>query len=340
MATRQLPRRLLVVFLVLPCLMFAQVSIKEKVEIQPKLKSSQRIASSSASDLAYIRIADRPNDIFQAIIIQRPCSLIIDGTMWSAEPIHDGLCIGGYAPPMNYDFDRCGDAISCTLTSGYSCGGYINVNASSTQSSTTAHIHVDGVYNCMAAHPIPVYFDVYVQVIPHDDQLGSVGLSANPTRLVSINHAAQSSELGVDMFTEQGGYFQYCGTTGYTLSIENPIDGVTLVSNDGLNTSGTSLQGTCSFPGSALATLQWDGRDIPNGEDTVNLRLEILGMTVTQSVTLRQSSLDHYIFSVSPDTMEYENEAMLSAVAVDKDNNEVEIPWNTEISLTATPFDC
>ena len=40
MATRQLPRRLLVVLLVIPCLLFAQVTIKEKVEIQPALKDT------------------------------------------------------------------------------------------------------------------------------------------------------------------------------------------------------------------------------------------------------------------------------------------------------------
>ena len=311
---------------------FAQVHIKERVEIKPKKISGRTSQNVNAREFPCLSVTWMPQPYAQGtgITVLAPCSLQISGTYHidGNANICDVLSLDGYAlvGTVNENLG-CDQSLLIDMLSGCPCGGYPTVNPAISQTNTSITGYVDAQWCCIYPRFVHVTWSFQVIAIPFASlSVDSMTTSNYPSTIEACDLNTYTSDVCAYLVNTSGPPFQYCGTVPMQFTIENPIPGLSL------NGNGTTAI-TGDIGGSGSVNLCWDGSDLPSDEYNVKVLAESSGFSAEQQVTLKKVPPCYFSVVPASATISMGQTDVLTITAMDHKGNEVRFDGNKLVTL-------
>jgi hypothetical protein len=308
------------VFLVfLPGLLAAQVTIKERVEINPITK---------------IVAAVNPGNLYcfgEGLKIMRPCKIVGTGYLSNDPPNTVWLSMGA-AGGLNITNTTDSVVVGCQ---GFGIGLY----------SAWCTVFLDEYREVITGNDARVEFNGHCFSTPFS---GHVELHATPlyddphftiwaTPTTIDAYIDTFATIGSQVADNAGNAFCCCEPMTVFFTIENPMPYIYLREIGDPGKRGDTLSEPAGFAwGKAYAFLFCDRQNLPDGDIDVmaRVRAEIFGLSVMQEVQIKRI-LPHH-FSIEAEREPYATESVpIHVIARDESNREIDLDPGVSITLSA-----
>jgi hypothetical protein len=309
-----------VMLLLLPEALTAQITIKTRVEIQPKAKIAAEVNSGT------------PGCFGDGLKILRPCKVVATGTLSNDPPTSVTIWLS--TAYTEFNITNTTDSLTSVGCDGAGVGFY----------SAWCTIVLDEYRVSVWGNTATIQFSGHCFSTPFS---GRVELRATPlygdphmTTSASTNMMDAYSDtyvtIGARLADDAGHTFVYCNPIWDLFTIENPMGGITLKDYSDETNTGSSIAVPVGIE-NAYAHLLCDERNLPQGKniDTViRIRVESFGVSSVQDIRVKRLLPDH--FSIEAEREPFATESVpIRVIARDRNEEEVDLDGQTAITLFA-----